>query len=158
MRFVLCCFSPRHILRLIFLVYAGSCWLLVSFRAYDAVQWFVGSACLLPAVPLSRHVRPPRKRCTQMHILSSVLCIVVLPVVSYAEGRVDLAKIPRAITKEPAYQAKPGYCLAVFGPEARTRVWVVLDGNVLYVDRNANGDLTDDGQPVNPNPKSLYSI
>jgi hypothetical protein len=56
---------------------------------------------------------------------------------------VDLAKIDRRIGKEPAYQAKPQYCLLVFGPEAGFRVWLVLDGDVLYVDRNGNGDLTE---------------
>jgi hypothetical protein len=30
----------------------------------------------------------------------------------------------------------------VFGADARTKVWLVLDGDVLYVDRNGNGDLT----------------
>jgi hypothetical protein len=40
----------------------------------------------------------------------------------------------------------------VFGPEAKTRVWLVLDGDVLYVDRNGNGDLTEDGERV-PLPK-----
>jgi hypothetical protein len=28
------------------------------------------------------------------------------------------------------------------GPQAKTRVWLVLDGDTLYVDRNGNGDLT----------------
>jgi hypothetical protein len=68
---------------------------------------------------------------------------------------VDLAKIDRTIRKEPAYQSKsPKYCLLVFGPEAETRVWLVLDlasepteangtKNALYVDRNGNGDLTE---------------
>src|SRR5262249_36563246 len=42
------------------------------------------------------------------------------------------------------YQTKtPRYCMLVFGPEARTRVWLVVDGDVLYVDRNGNGDLTE---------------
>jgi hypothetical protein len=36
----------------------------------------------------------------------------------------------------------------VFGPEARTRVWLVQDGETLYVDRNVNGDLTEPGQKV----------
>ena len=54
----------------------------------------------------------------------------------------DLSKIDRTIGKEPAYQSKPKYCLVVFGPEAKTRVWLVLDGDVLYVDRNGDGDLT----------------
>jgi hypothetical protein len=54
----------------------------------------------------------------------------------------DLAKIERVIAKEPKYQGNPKYCLLVFGPEAKFRVWLVLDGAVLYVDRNGNGDLT----------------
>ncbi len=56
---------------------------------------------------------------------------------------VDLGKIDRTIKKEPVYQTKtPGYCLLVFGPEARTRVWLVLDGDTLYIDRDGSGDLT----------------
>lgn len=55
----------------------------------------------------------------------------------------DLAKIERVIAKEPKYQGKPKYCLLVFDPEAKFRVWLVLDGAVLYVDRNGNGDLTE---------------
>lgn len=61
----------------------------------------------------------------------------------------DLSKIERTIRKEPAYQSKtPRYCLLVFGPEANTRIWLVLDGKTLYVDRNGNGDLTEDGEKV----------
>ena len=36
----------------------------------------------------------------------------------------------------------------MLGPEARTRIWLVLDGTTLYVDRNGNGDLTEDGEKV----------
>ncbi len=36
----------------------------------------------------------------------------------------DLGKIDRTIAKEPAYQTKPKYCLLVFGPEAKIRVWL----------------------------------
>jgi hypothetical protein len=61
----------------------------------------------------------------------------------------DLARIDRSIGKEPAYQHKPGYCLLVFGPEAKTRVWLVRDGSVLYLDRNGSGDLTEDGKKIN---------
>jgi RNA polymerase sigma factor (sigma-70 family) len=56
------------------------------------------------------------------------------------------SRIDRTITREPAYQSKPAYCLLVFGPQARTRVWLVRDGDRLYVDRNGNGDLTDQGE------------
>src|ERR1700758_1437391 len=60
----------------------------------------------------------------------------------------DLLKIERKIVKEPVYRARPKYCLLVFGPEAKTRVWLVQDGDTLYVDRNGNGDLTEDGERV----------
>src|SRR5262245_48392312 len=62
---------------------------------------------------------------------------------------VGLGTIDRSLAKEPAYQTKlPKYCLLVFGPEAKTRVWLVLDGKDLYIDRNGNGDLTDPGERV----------
>ena len=50
----------------------------------------------------------------------------------------DLTKIERVIAKEPSYaKGHP-----VFGMEAQTRVWLILDGEILYVDRNADLDLT----------------
>jgi hypothetical protein len=63
----------------------------------------------------------------------------------------DLSKIDRQIAKEPTYKSnEPLYGLYVFGPEAKTRVWAVLDKSrpdaadydVLYFDRNADGNLT----------------
>jgi hypothetical protein len=61
----------------------------------------------------------------------------------------DLGKIDRTIRKEPAYQSKaPRYGLLVFGPQAADRVWLVLDGDTLYVDRNGNGDLTEPGEKI----------
>jgi hypothetical protein len=68
-----------------------------------------------------------------------------------AADRPDLSKIERHIVKEPTYKAKqPLYGLYVFGPEAKTRVWAILDKSkpdapyydILYFDRNADGDLT----------------
>jgi hypothetical protein len=58
----------------------------------------------------------------------------------------DLAKIDRTIAKEPKYASQPCYALLVFGPDAARKVWLVLDGEVLYVDRNGNGDLTEPGE------------
>jgi hypothetical protein len=60
----------------------------------------------------------------------------------------DLGKIDRTIKKEPVYKGKPSYALLVFGLEAKKRIWVVRDGDVLYVDRNSNGDLTDAGERI----------
>jgi hypothetical protein len=63
---------------------------------------------------------------------------------------VDLAKIDRTIAKEPAYKAKPKYCLLVFGPEGKTRIWLVLDGKTLYLDRTGKGDLTAASNRIEP--------
>jgi hypothetical protein len=60
----------------------------------------------------------------------------------------DLSKIDRTIKKEPVYKNKPRYCLLVFGPEAKTTMWLVLDGDVLHVDSNGDGDLTQSGRAV----------
>jgi hypothetical protein len=80
-------------------------------------------------------------------------CPLALALVLLALGQVpvfatDLTKIDRSIAKEPAYKNKPKYCLLVFGPEAKQRVWLVQDGAVLYVDRNGNGDLTEAGNKI----------
>lgn len=56
-------------------------------------------------------------------------------------------------TKEPTYQQKPLYSLLVFGPDRSKRVWMVLDGKTLYVDRNGNGDLTEAGERFEPDPQ-----
>src|SRR5262245_10769956 len=56
----------------------------------------------------------------------------------------DLSKIERKISKEPRYKTKsPNYALLVFGPEAKLRVWIVTDGETVYLDRNGDGNLTD---------------
>ena len=64
-------------------------------------------------------------------------------------GAADLTKVERRLVKEPAYTSgSPRYALLVIGPEARDRVWLVKDGDTLYVDRNGNGDLTDPGEKL----------
>src|SRR5581483_10139896 len=74
--------------------------------------------------------------------------VVALLLAAGPAAAVDFATVDRRIAKEPAYQDKPLYCLALLGPNGGTRVWLVLDGDRLYVDKNANGDLTDDGPPT----------
>jgi len=64
-------------------------------------------------------------------------------------SKFDLAQVERTIAKEPSYNSKaPRYCLLVFGADAKFRVWLVQDGDLLYVDRNGNGDLTEAGERV----------
>ncbi len=72
----------------------------------------------------------------------------------HAGERVDLTKVDRAIAKEPKYQDQPRYALLVFGPKADRRAWLVMDGeDVLYIDRNGNGDLTEEGERAKWTPR-----
>ena len=59
-----------------------------------------------------------------------------------------LDKVGRTIGKEPKYSHKPRYALIVLGTNADAKFWMVEDGESLYLDRNLNGDLTDDGPPI----------
>jgi hypothetical protein len=83
------------------------------------------------------------------------LAVAVLASTCLPASATELTEIPRRILKEPVYAGKPQYCLLVFGKEADTRVWLVLDGKTLYVDRNGNGDLTDVGEKLT-NPQGPY--
>jgi hypothetical protein len=65
----------------------------------------------------------------------------------------DLAKVPRTISREPAYRSGARYMLLAFGAEVKFRVWLVFDGDVVYVDRNGNGDLAEPGERVEPSEK-----
>jgi hypothetical protein len=81
--------------------------------------------------------------------MKRILLIAVGLLLASPASAADLAMVDRALAKEPAYQTKtPTYCLLVFGTEAKTRVWLVVDGGTLYVDKNANGDLTEAGEAV----------
>src|SRR5687767_12528066 len=76
-----------------------------------------------------------------------MICIISI-LFATAVQAVDLSAIDRIIAKEPSLKSKPAYALLVFGPEAKTRVWLVQDGDTLYVDRNADGDLTQAGEAI----------
>jgi len=76
---------------------------------------------------------------------AAAAAVAVIPMAGFATGdAVDLSTIERSIATEPAYETgEPTYCLLVFGNEAATRMWLVLDGDVLYADLDGDGDLTD---------------
>ncbi len=57
-------------------------------------------------------------------------------------------EISRSIGKEPKYTGTPRYCLLALDADAKERVWLVHDGDALYVDRNGNGDLTDECEKI----------
>ena len=81
-----------------------------------------------------------------MRKLSFICALFLANIAAVNAAAADLIKIDRTIAKEPVYQNKPKYCLLVFGSDAKTHVWLVIDGDVLYVDRNGNGDLTEKGE------------
>lgn len=77
--------------------------------------------------------------------------LVLTALVVFADScqAVDLNRVDRTIVREPVYRSQgPKYALVVFGPEATARLWLVADGDRLYVDRNGNGDLTESGELV----------
>lgn len=61
---------------------------------------------------------------------------------------VDLSKIERTVKKHPFTKPEQrdsvGWVLLVFGEEAKTRMWVAVNGQTMAQDRNFDGDLTDD--------------
>src|SRR5262245_54698595 len=80
---------------------------------------------------------------TRFSLVLAAGCLVAGP------ASADAPKIDRTIGKEPVYRTRaPKYGLLVFGPEGKDRVWLVRDGDTLYVDRNGNGDLTEPGKKV----------
>ncbi len=87
--------------------------------------------------------------------MATILMLVssLIPSMALSAFDVGLTKIDRTIAKEPPYKSKNvKFCLLVFGPEAKTRVWLVQDADTLYVDRNANGDLTETGEAISATP------
>jgi len=88
-----------------------------------------------------------RRALTMLTLLTVSLASV--PRATPAEAP-ELSKVDRTVKKEPTYKGKPRYCLLAFGQDAKYRVWLVLDGDTLYVDRNGNGDLTEPGESTTP--------
>ena len=54
----------------------------------------------------------------------------------------------RPLLREPKYASQPYYALLAFGPKAQLMTWIVVDGEVVYLDRNGNGDLTEPGEHI----------
>jgi hypothetical protein len=82
------------------------------------------------------------------------LVAAILSFQNAAPSAIDFSKIDRTIAKEPKYLAKPQYGLMLLDAEGKSRVWIILDKSsadaphhdILYLDRNGNGDLTEEGE------------
>lgn len=81
---------------------------------------------------------------------TTALLLAVLACGSVPARAGGLADTPRTLAKEPAYKGAPRYALLAFGAEGKRLAWLVLDDEALYIDRNGNGDLTEEGERVGP--------
>jgi hypothetical protein len=84
-----------------------------------------------------------------LRFLASGLALCCL-ITGSASGNDVLSKLDRTIVREPKYENRPRYALLVFGDRAEHLIWVVEDGKSLYLDRNGNKDLSDDGPTILP--------
>ena len=81
--------------------------------------------------------------------IATILCCAT-PFADTARASTNLpSHFDRTIIKEPAYHSTPKYSLATLG-NGDVKVWMIEDGQRLFIDKNANGDLTDDGPPLEP--------
>ncbi len=64
-----------------------------------------------------------------------------------------ISKIDQSIVKEPTYHTKPRYALLVIGALSKVPIWIVHDDDRLYIDKNGNRDLTDDGPAIEATQK-----
>jgi len=123
--------------------------------------WAVAGVCL-PGIGRRRAMCDAWVQLVRAAVFRIFLCALVVLLSSDPEsvGRAEsrdasrtadkslLESVERTIGREPKYSGTPRYALMVLGADAKTKVWMVEDGDVLYVDKNANGDLTDDGPPI----------
>lgn len=94
-----------------------------------------------------------------MIIMRSFVYLAVFLHLSSHASAADLNRLDRSLANEPSYQTgNPRYCLLAFGADAERRAWLVVDGEQVYLDRNGNGDLTEDGERLDAraisNPES----
>jgi hypothetical protein len=90
-------------------------------------------------------------------LVACVLLIAALPLTLFHARADELGRnasasvidsVDRKIVKEPKYASSPRYALLILGTAGESKVWMVEDGKTLYIDKNGNGDLTDDGPPI----------
>lgn len=81
--------------------------------------------------------------------MKCLLSLALALIVAQAAYSDDLAKKRLPLKIEPKYVSEvPAYLLLVFGQKASTPVWLVVDKEHVYMDRNSNGDLTDKGERI----------
>lgn len=117
---------------------------LMMLTAVVVAEWLTNNSSLLNAIP-----RPPRPADKPVLVVEAMDSEADLPPLLPLP---DLTKVDRRLI-EPAGLLKPRYCLLVFGPQAKSHVWIIEDGETIYVDRNGNGDLREAGEAVTPSER-----
>ncbi len=67
-----------------------------------------------------------------------------------AATRICLINLPAHSSRNQRTSQCRSIALVTLGDRGDVKVWMVEDGRRLFVDKNANGDLTDDGPPLEP--------
>lgn len=99
--------------------------------------------------PVSKPIRTVRRSASRL----TRALLLLGAVLSAAAAHTATSETPaaeRTLIKEPRYRNSPKYSLMTLGSGSAVQVWMVEDGKRLYVDRNANGNLTDDGPALEP--------
>jgi hypothetical protein len=92
-----------------------------------------------------------------MRLTCAILMLIGFLFGSPPQAVPDLSKVDRTIVKEPSKLSQPRSCLMVFGRRAEVRIWMIKDGERLYVDRNANGDLTEPDESFAPTERRQFT-
>ena len=86
---------------------------------------------------------------TRLLLIRATTLCCALSFMGKAQASTNAASdVARKPIKEPTYQSVPKYSHLAIGNYSVVKVLMVEDGNRLFVDKNANGDLTDDGPPI----------
>ncbi len=71
----------------------------------------------------------------------------------------DPSTIDRTLPDEPRYATPhPTYCLLVFGPEAKTRVWLVQDGDSVYIHASPDGKAPAEWRQVGRSDRGSFNL
>jgi hypothetical protein len=87
-------------------------------------------------------------------ILPAMLAITALPSFSTIAPAQPI-DVQHVLRSEPAYKTAPRYIKILFGHTTTSVSWLVVDGDVAYVDRHCTGNLTEKTCRVNPEARQI---
>lgn len=113
------------------------------------------SLAATPQVPAKAAAPPPKPVTVDLAVDPQALNLEAdqrLGVPFYPSSVKLVDEKPLGVVKEPAYRGKPQYGAIRLGNGPRSTIYFAVDevkgeAGRIYIDANANGDLTDDGSP-----------